>query len=70
MNVNIFSQCHTDAVMLIILQQVASMTAATEPSAAMDCAIVTPDKQGGESMWQHHKQSTDENGFTDGGHSS
>lgn len=35
------------------------MTAATEPSAAMDCAIVTPDKQGGESMWQHHKQSTD-----------
>lgn len=59
--------CHAD---VSFLQQVASMTAATEPSAAMDCTIVTPDKQGGESMWQHHKQSTDENGFTDGGHSS
>lgn len=46
------------------------MTAATEPSTATDCAIVTPDKQGGESMWQHHKQSTDDSGFTDGGHSS
>lgn len=46
------------------------MIANTQASTGMDCTILTSDKQGGRSMWQHHKQSTDKTRFTDGGHNS
>lgn len=46
------------------------MTATAQTSTGMDYMILTPDKQGGQSMCQHHKKSTDESSFTDGGHSS
>lgn len=52
------------------LLQAASMTATTYASTGRNCAILTSDKQVGQSMWQHHKQSSDKTGFTDGGHSS
>lgn len=39
----------------------------TAASRSRDCVIVTSDKRGGQSVWQHGERSTDKCGFTDGG---